>query len=69
MGALWGPFTQNLIRYESGEITAVGGTALLSRSVEYRARGISMHSDGKTRLVHYADKKTTTNQRGCDLSL
>jgi hypothetical protein len=67
MGTLWGPFTQNLIRYESGNITVAGGTALLSRSVEYRARGISMHSDGKARLVHCVDKKTTTNQRGCDL--
>ncbi len=69
MGTLWGPFTQNLIRYESGNIRADGGTALLSRSVEYSGHGISMHSDGKTRLVHCADKTTTTNQRDCDLSL
>ncbi|KAL2140154.1 hypothetical protein VTI28DRAFT_4203 [Corynascus sepedonium] len=42
MGMLWGPFTQNLIRYESGSITAAGETALLSRSVEYSAHGSSI---------------------------
>ncbi|KAK4149658.1 hypothetical protein C8A00DRAFT_18683 [Chaetomidium leptoderma] len=55
MGMLWSPFTQNLIRYESGNIIAAGETALLSRSVEYSGRGIAVEFQSKTRLV------------GCDL--
>jgi hypothetical protein len=52
LGMFWGPFTQNLIRYESGNITAPGETALLSRSVEYSAHGISMEYGSKTRLAY-----------------
>jgi hypothetical protein len=48
MGMLWGPFTQNLIRYETGNIVAIGETALLSRSIEYNAHGISLAFDSKT---------------------
>jgi len=40
----WGPFTQNLIRYEAGNTETDGGLALLSRSVEYGGHG--MPKDG-----------------------
>lgn len=46
---LWGPFTQNLIRYELGVITAPNGTALVSRSVEYSSRGALVESGSTTR--------------------
>jgi hypothetical protein len=48
IGMFWGPFTQNLIHYESGNITAAGETALLGRSVEYSAHGISVGFGRKT---------------------
>lgn len=51
MGMLWGPFTQNLIRYESGIITAAGETALLSRSVEYSGRGVPIDFQSKLHVV------------------
>lgn len=36
----WGPFTQNLVRYEAGDIAADGAVALLSRSIVYDAHGL-----------------------------
>jgi hypothetical protein len=47
MGMLWGPFTQNLIRYESANITAADGIALVSRSVEYNAYGSQITGSSK----------------------
>ncbi len=61
MGMFWGPFTQNLIRYESGNITAATETALLSRSVVYSAHGVSLNYDSKTLLLfpnHTYDRMT-----------
>jgi len=48
LGMLWGPFTQNLIRYESANISIDGGLALVGRSVEYDGHG--MPSDSNSRL-------------------
>jgi len=43
---LWGPFTQNLIRYESGNVTNPDGMALLPRSVRYSAQGMKADING-----------------------
>ncbi|KAK4669885.1 uncharacterized protein QC763_206930 [Podospora pseudopauciseta] len=39
-GMFWGPFTQNLVRYEAGDIAADGAVALLSLSIVYDAHGL-----------------------------
>ncbi len=64
MGMFWGPFTQNLIRYESGNITAASETALLSRSVEYSAHGVSLDLGSKTLLV-FPNKMMSTTDQSC----
>ena len=70
MGMFWGPFTQNLIRYESGNITAASETALLSRSVVYSAHGVAYNLGSKALLIFPNkphDRMTTTgaNHEGC----
>ncbi len=69
MGMFWGTFTQNLIRYESGNITAASETALLSRSVVYSGHGISFDYNSKTPLLfpnntHGQMTTPETNQMG-----
>ncbi|KAM7183823.1 Protein of unknown function (DUF3176) domain containing protein [Rhypophila sp. PSN 637] len=39
LGIFWGPFTQNLIRYESGPVVSAGEIALLARNVYYGGHG------------------------------
>ncbi|KAM7211321.1 Protein of unknown function (DUF3176) domain containing protein [Rhypophila decipiens] len=39
LGMFWGPFTQNLIRYEIGPVISTDDIALLARNVHYRAHG------------------------------
>ena len=42
IGMLWSPFIQNLVRYESGNVAAEGGLALLGRCVQYDGHGLAI---------------------------